>query len=71
MKLVDVQEAESIASQTSSSSYRPPRVTTLRRVRALSGYRKALLLVFVLSLPLVNPWVHGDGVGIGGERFAA
>lgn len=29
----------------------------------LGGYEKILVLVFVLSLPLVNPWVRGDGVG--------
>jgi hypothetical protein len=61
VKMVEAQEAESIAFQ--SSSFRPARLTTLRRVRALSGYGKALLLVFILTLPLVNPWVHGDGVG--------
>lgn len=26
-------------------------------------YTKTLLLLFLLSLPLVNPWVRGDGVG--------
>src|SRR2546422_7967054 len=59
--MVEAQEAESIAFQ--ASSFRPARPTTLQRVRALSGYGKALLLVFILTLPLVNPWVHGDGVG--------
>jgi len=29
----------------------------------LSHYDKTLVLLFVLSLPLVNPWVRGDGVG--------
>jgi hypothetical protein len=29
----------------------------------LSRYEKILSLVFVLTLPLVNPWVRGDGVG--------
>jgi hypothetical protein len=29
----------------------------------LSRYDKILALLFVLSLPLVNPWVRGDGVG--------
>lgn len=29
----------------------------------LSHYDKILVLLFVLSLPLVNPWVRGDGVG--------
>jgi hypothetical protein len=28
-----------------------------------SGYEKILIVLFVLSLPLVNPWVRGDGVG--------
>jgi hypothetical protein len=28
-----------------------------------STYLKTLLFLFVLSLPLVNPWVRGDGVG--------
>src|ERR1700722_6089445 len=26
-------------------------------------YEKALLLFFILTLPLSNPWVRGDGVG--------
>src|SRR5208283_2046139 len=26
-------------------------------------FERILLLVFVLTLPLVNPWVRGDGVG--------
>ena len=29
----------------------------------LGAYDKILLLIFVLTLPLSNPWVHGDGVG--------
>jgi Dolichyl-phosphate-mannose-protein mannosyltransferase len=29
----------------------------------LSHYEKILVLVFFLSLPLINPWVRGDGVG--------
>lgn len=33
-----------------------------RRV-TLNGYDKTLILIFVLTLPLVNPWVRGDGVG--------
>jgi hypothetical protein len=31
--------------------------------RPRSTYGKALLLLFLLSLPLANPWVRGDGVG--------
>ncbi|MGH9744583.1 MAG: hypothetical protein ACRD59_00560 [Candidatus Acidiferrales bacterium] len=29
----------------------------------LSQYEKILVLIFVLTLPLINPWVRGDGVG--------
>src|SRR6185437_15083391 len=29
---------------------------------ALNKYDKILILIFVLTLPLVNPWVRGDGV---------
>jgi hypothetical protein len=29
----------------------------------LSQYEKILVLIFVITLPLVNPWVRGDGVG--------
>lgn len=29
----------------------------------LSRYQKALLLLFLFTLPLANPWVRGDGVG--------
>jgi hypothetical protein len=29
----------------------------------LSRYEKVLVFIFVLTLPLVNPWVRGDGVG--------
>jgi hypothetical protein len=28
-----------------------------------TAYERSLLLLFVLSLPLINPWVRGDGVG--------
>jgi len=31
--------------------------------RPLLGYGKCLILLFILTLPLVNPWVRGDGVG--------
>jgi hypothetical protein len=36
------------------------------RAGALPGftkYDKILILLFVLTLPLINPWVRGDGVG--------
>lgn len=29
----------------------------------LTIYEKSLILVFLLTLPLINPWVRGDGVG--------
>ena len=29
----------------------------------LTNYEKVLILLFLVSLPLVNPWVRGDGVG--------
>lgn len=32
-------------------------------IRTLDRYEKILILIFVISLPLVNPWVRGDGVG--------
>ncbi|MGB0035712.1 MAG: hypothetical protein WBP79_09580, partial [Candidatus Acidiferrales bacterium] len=31
--------------------------------RNLSRYEKCLICLFLLTLPLVNPWVRGDGVG--------
>jgi hypothetical protein len=31
--------------------------------RKLTRYDKVLILIFLISLPLVNPWVRGDGVG--------
>ena len=33
------------------------------RLRKLTNYETVLLLLFVLTLPLCNPWVRGDGVG--------
>lgn len=30
---------------------------------SLTRYEKLLVLIFILSLPLSNPWVRGDGVG--------
>ena len=32
-------------------------------VARLTNYEKVLILVFLVSLPLANPWVRGDGVG--------
>ena len=36
---------------------------TRASVLKLAKYESALVLLFVLSLPLSNPWVRGDGVG--------
>ena len=35
----------------------------LTRWRNRSPYEKCLLLLFAFTIPLVNPWVRGDGVG--------
>lgn len=32
-------------------------------MHGLSKYDKILVLIFILLLPLINPWVRGDGVG--------
>jgi Dolichyl-phosphate-mannose-protein mannosyltransferase len=37
--------------------------TGLAALRRLSRSEKALIVVFLFTLPLVNPWVRGDGVG--------
>jgi hypothetical protein len=45
---------------------RSRRVENARSKEKLFGrvpYGTALVILWVLSLPLVNPWVHGDGVG--------
>jgi hypothetical protein len=34
-----------------------------KRSRWLSKYQIALILIFLITLPLINPWVRGDGVG--------
>jgi len=34
----------------------------LRRWKSFS-YTKALFVLLIITLPIVNPWVHGDGVG--------
>ncbi len=36
----------------------------MRKVsHSLSNYERILILLFVVTLPLVNPWVRGDGIG--------
>jgi hypothetical protein len=41
------------------------RVDSVRftRLTKLSNYESGLVLLFILTLPLMNPWVRGDGVG--------
>ena len=39
------------------------RATECARVGTGFPYRTCLLALFLLSLPIVNPWVRGDGVG--------
>lgn len=34
-----------------------------QRFHKFTRYDRVLLVVFLISLPLCNPWVHGDGVG--------
>lgn len=38
-------------------------MTSVKPRFTFDGYEKVLILLFLLSLPLVNPWVRGDGVG--------
>jgi len=49
-----------LATQTLSSHPAPQSLTP---VPPRHQYSKFLLLLFFLTLPLVNPWVRGDGVG--------
>jgi hypothetical protein len=37
--------------------------TGLAALKKLSRSEKALIVIFLVTLPLVNPWVRGDGVG--------
>lgn len=51
---------ESVQSKSSEQNARPfPRPPSLLGFT----YTKALLVLLIFSLPLINPWVHGDGVG--------
>lgn len=38
-------------------------MTSVNFNRLVDGYDKILLILFLISVPLVNPWVRGDGVG--------
>ena len=39
------------------------KVSSVLNFRAIPFAERLLLLLFALSLPLMNPWVRGDGVG--------
>jgi hypothetical protein len=46
-----------------SASPRNPAPVASSRPRFHWTYRRILILFFVVSLPMVNPFIHGDGVG--------
>src|SRR6266568_854928 len=50
---------EELETHVSASENVPQNLGLAKKPRAALG----LLLLFLLSLPLVNPWVRGDGVG--------
>lgn len=41
----------------------PTAASSYVAAHGIPAYRIALILIFVFTLPLVNPWVRGDGVG--------
>ncbi len=41
----------------------PGNLTVIDQSKSLPMYYRRLALIFLLTLPLVNPWVRGDGVG--------
>ena len=45
------------------TAHAEPRVILAARARTDFPYRLCLIALFVFSLPIVNPWVRGDGVG--------
>ncbi len=48
---------------SAASSGRSRKTSPKEKIFGRVSYGGALLILWVLSLPLVNPWVHGDGVG--------
>lgn len=50
------------ASRESRDAIRDVPGGSKRRWNSFS-YTKALFVLFIITLPIVNPWVHGDGVG--------
>jgi hypothetical protein len=46
-----------------ASSRRANEKYTREKIFGRVSYGAALVILWILSLPLVNPWVHGDGVG--------
>lgn len=55
--------SDALLSNQDSSEVARERGLGVQERHIVSGYEKLLLLVFLLTLPLVNPWVRGDGVG--------
>lgn len=41
----------------------PSQSPSQSKVRGWSKYEKILLVLYLLTAPIVKPWVHGDGVG--------
>ena len=50
---------EEVRKQVNTNAERPQNVKLVKK----SSSALTLLLLFLLTLPLVNPWVRGDGVG--------
>jgi len=51
---------EALAGNRSSAGVSLPKVKTSA---GITSYPKLLFILFLLTLPLLNPWVRGDGVG--------
>jgi len=47
--------------QTFVKTSHPP--VAISGTKPFAAYSKLLIIIFLLSLPLANPWVRGDGVG--------
>jgi hypothetical protein len=53
----------SVEIANAASSRRTGETPTREKVFGRVSYGSALVILWILSLALVNPWVHGDGVG--------
>jgi hypothetical protein len=49
--------------KSAASSARGEETHSKEKIFGRVSYGGALVILWILSLPLVNPWVHGDGVG--------